>query len=564
MRSAHTAAERPSLFSAAASDTGLRRENNEDRYHCDPAAGLFMVIDGVGGQAAGEKAAETALSMLRARLERETGAPAERLREAITLANNEVHRLGGLQPEWEGMACVLTVALVADGRLVAGHVGDTRLYVFEDGGVQKVTHDHSPVGEREDRGELPEPDAMRHPRRNEIFRDVGSEAHNPGDDEFVEIIERPFREDSALLLCSDGLTDMLPSTALADVVYASASQPQNVVSRLVDAANAAGGKDNVTAVFVAGSRFAERAKTYAGGPHAPSAPVDAPERAPESGPNRSAVRRVSIPRWLALVSMLLLGAVLAGGFGFLALTRVGGATEWAVQANRPAGWARTWTVGYEESDDFGTIEEALAAAHPGDTVRVGPGEYRAPIRLRRGVALVAVPRREAIVRPPVGAEPGVAVLAPAGASRLAGFRISGESDRPLSVGIHVEGASIEIDDVEVAGASRAGIVIDGSSKAMLRGSYIHDNAGIGVEVRPGAAPSLLNNVIAANGRQAGKPRPGLEVQEPVRLRMFGNIVLGNGEDQVAGLPAANRADIARDNIVGTPAAPPAAVRKPTK
>jgi len=96
---AHTA-----LAAAGASHTGLQRENNEDRFHCDPARGVFMVIDGVGGHAAGEKAAETALTLIRARLERETGRPADRVREAIALANNEIVRLGASEPSWAGKA----------------------------------------------------------------------------------------------------------------------------------------------------------------------------------------------------------------------------------------------------------------------------------------------------------------------------------------------------------------------------------------------------------------------------------------------------------------------------
>ena len=79
---------------------GCRREVNEDRFHCDVGRGLFLVIDGVGGQAAGGKAADVALAMLRARLERETGPPADRLREAIAIANNEIHALAATRPEW--------------------------------------------------------------------------------------------------------------------------------------------------------------------------------------------------------------------------------------------------------------------------------------------------------------------------------------------------------------------------------------------------------------------------------------------------------------------------------
>ncbi|HEV3486200.1 MAG TPA: protein phosphatase 2C domain-containing protein, partial [Vicinamibacterales bacterium] len=168
---------------------GLQREINEDRFHYDPARGIFMVVDGVGGHAAGEQAADIAVSMLRARLERETGPVPDRIREAITIANNEIHRHASLRPEWKGMACVLTVAIVENGRATVGHVGDTRLYKLRQGRLAKVTLDHSPVGEREDANELSEADAMRHPRRNEGYRDVGSEPHEPTDSGFIDIFE---------------------------------------------------------------------------------------------------------------------------------------------------------------------------------------------------------------------------------------------------------------------------------------------------------------------------------------------------------------------------------------
>src|SRR5215475_2004371 len=116
------------LIAAGQTDSGRQRTVNEDRFHCDAARGLFMVIDGVGGQAAGGKAADVALSMLRMRLERETGPVSERVREAITIANNEIYRLARTRREWNGMACVLTIAVVEHGTATIGHVGDTRLY----------------------------------------------------------------------------------------------------------------------------------------------------------------------------------------------------------------------------------------------------------------------------------------------------------------------------------------------------------------------------------------------------------------------------------------------------
>src|SRR5580698_5553436 len=181
-------AVKTSLRYAAASDPGKRRKNNEDRYHVDPDRGIYAVIDGVGGQAAGETAAGVAVEVIRERLERQTGTPEERLREAIALANNEIYSLAHSNPEWSGMACVLTVALVEDDIVTVGHVGDSRLYLLQSGSITKMTHDHSPVGEREDRGELTEDEAMHHARRNEIYRDVGSAEREPDDPGFIEKI----------------------------------------------------------------------------------------------------------------------------------------------------------------------------------------------------------------------------------------------------------------------------------------------------------------------------------------------------------------------------------------
>ena len=158
------------------------------------------------------------------------------------------------------MACVLTVVVVDDGRAIVGHVGDTRLYKLRDGRIDKVTRDHSPVGEREDsqgdlraRGDAPSAGAMRC-----IATSVPT-PHEPGDPGFVDLHEIPFEPDAALLLCSDGLTDLIDSSAIQQIVERSAGRPQQVVKGLIDAANAAGGKDNVSAVYVEGERFAASA-----------------------------------------------------------------------------------------------------------------------------------------------------------------------------------------------------------------------------------------------------------------------------------------------------------------
>src|SRR5687767_11821775 len=238
------------LSAAGGTDAGLQRDVNEDRYHIDEARGVFIVIDGIGGQAAGGKAADVALSMMRERLERETGPVSDRLREAVAIANNEIYRLSTARPEWDGMACVLTAVVLKNGTATIGHVGDTRLYKLRHGRIEKITRDHSPVGEREDAKALSEFEAMRHPRRNEVYRDVGSEPHSPGDAEFVDVQEIPFEPDAALLLCSDGLSDLVDSASIFRTATNLAGRPEDVVRGLLEAAIAAGGTDNVTTVYV--------------------------------------------------------------------------------------------------------------------------------------------------------------------------------------------------------------------------------------------------------------------------------------------------------------------------
>src|SRR6516162_10743518 len=199
------------LTTAAGSDPGRVRQNNEDAFHSDPDRGIFLVVDGIGGHAAGEHAATIAVERVRARLERQTGTAEQRMREAITMANNEILHAARSNPEWTGMACVLTLVLLDNGSAVVGHVGDSRLYLIRRGEIRKITHDHSPIGEREDNRELSETEAMRHPRRNEVFRDVGSEEHSPDDPDFIELQRLAFDSDTALLLCSDGLSDQVGS-----------------------------------------------------------------------------------------------------------------------------------------------------------------------------------------------------------------------------------------------------------------------------------------------------------------------------------------------------------------
>ena len=241
--------------SRAAGDTdpGLQREQNEDRFFFDEAKGVYCVIDGVGGHNAGERAAAIAADVLRASMERTSEAD---LRAAFARASDAIYEAASHDAALSGMACVVSLAAISNGRVRFAHVGDTRLYKLHAGTITKLTRDQSPVGELEDSGALTETEAMRHPRRNEIYKDLGSRP--PGPDVAASILtgDVAFEPDAALLLCSDGLTDQVSSGSIRRIVEAFAGSPALAVQELLTAANDAGGKDNVTVVIVEGERFA--------------------------------------------------------------------------------------------------------------------------------------------------------------------------------------------------------------------------------------------------------------------------------------------------------------------
>jgi serine/threonine protein phosphatase PrpC len=534
------------LRAAGHTDPGLQRDVNEDRFHFDVARGVFAVVDGVGGQAAGGKAADVALSMLRTRLERETGPTVERVREAITIANNEVHRIASLRPEWNGMACVLTVAVVEDGRAVVGHVGDTRLYKLRDDRIEKITRDHSPVGEREDASEISEFEAMHHPRRNEVYRDVGSDVHEPADADFIDLHEIPFEADEALLMCSDGLTDVVESSSINDIVQQFGGQPQQVVHALIDAANDAGGKDNVTVVYVEGERFApvraESRRNHGADRSGGAVPATVEKRSearqlPGVGPQRNVIK-------IALVALL--AAVTT-----LALVRWGPSWPVAIPSRFPP-LVSTATVVVQPTD---SIAAALERAGPGSTVLVEPGEYRERVVLRTGVRVVSrVPRAATIRLPGTASERDPAVVA-AGISgaELVGFRIVGDAATPLGTGLLVKDAELSVVDIEMTGAVTVAIDLDdpdnlngGSARVAVIASDIHDNPGAALAIRAGASPRIAHNVFLRNGLSE-RARAALIIEQGAQPRFFGNVFHGITAKVFGVLTDEVRTALVRDN-----------------
>jgi serine/threonine protein phosphatase PrpC len=518
---------------AGFSHRGLVRSNNEDRFHCDPGRGIFFVVDGVGGQAAGETAAETAVAQLRRRLERRTGDVRTRLREAIALSNNEIHRLAQARPDWRGMACVLTAAVVENGRLVAGHVGDTRLYKIGPGRIDKLTHDHSPIGEREDRGEIGELEAMRHPRRNEVYRDVGSTSHTPADTDFIEIVESPFEADSALLLCSDGLTDQVTAARILALAEAHAGDPAAMARALVDAANAEGGKDNVTAVVVVGEDFDASVRRRRPVARRPSGAADA----------EPATKRARSRAWIWFLAGALSGI---GAYAILDARLLDGLLGSLEPPAAPA-LPRRLDVRGDGSAPFATISAALQAARPGDTVVVGPGEYREQVRLRDGVTLASDAPGGATLRP-VAPGPAVITAEDLRGGRVSGLRIAGDAAAPAQIGLHVANAAIVVEDLEIAGTLAAAIEIRGPAPVTLRANHLHDNAGTGVLVRADAHVWLAHNLIVRNGRPPADPRPGVDIEPGAMLTFVGNVITGNGAEGIRGAPEPERERIDAANV----------------
>lgn len=235
-------------------DTGRVRANNEDEFITQEVMhNKFMiagVIDGVGGYAGGEIAAALTKEVILRELETIEPDLISQLSRVFYLANEEIatHKKGDL--ELMDMACVATLAVIdrQNNLLHYVHVGDTRLYLFRDHSLVKISHDQSFVGFLEDSGRLTEEAAMQHPKRNQINQALGLASRMGMTDPYFETGSSPFLPDDLILLCSDGLTDMVDAALITAVL----NGPETLAvkaARLVEEANLAGGKDNVTVVL---------------------------------------------------------------------------------------------------------------------------------------------------------------------------------------------------------------------------------------------------------------------------------------------------------------------------
>jgi serine/threonine protein phosphatase PrpC len=226
---------------ASLTDTGRRRRHNEDAYVCKPP--LFAVADGMGGAQAGELASSLAAAALRDDTSEQVGGE-QRVDELIQEANRRVYQRQSQDAAASGMGTTMTVALVEDGRVAIGHVGDSRAYLIRDRRLEQLTEDHSLVAELVRSGKLSPEEAEAHPQRSVITRALGTDP-----DVDVDTFSVETKPGDLFLLCSDGLSSMVDDETILREVERNRGDLGAAAKALVRAANKGGGDDNITVVF---------------------------------------------------------------------------------------------------------------------------------------------------------------------------------------------------------------------------------------------------------------------------------------------------------------------------
>jgi PPM family protein phosphatase len=238
---------------------GRQRQHNEDAFVVQDEAQLFLVADGMGGHAAGEIASKIAVDsvsefILHTRGDDGTWPHAydeqyrrttNRLLAAVRIANSRVIEAMRKDARLRGMGTTIVACMVDESTVSFAHVGDSRAYMIRDGEISRITNDHSWVFEQVQAGMLSEAEAEKHPLRNVITRALGGALQVTPD-----AAEVPARSGDVFLLCSDGLTGMVPEGEILRLVIENEGNLEEACQQLIAAANERGGLDNVTAVLV--------------------------------------------------------------------------------------------------------------------------------------------------------------------------------------------------------------------------------------------------------------------------------------------------------------------------
>jgi protein phosphatase len=272
---------------AERTDTGRQRKGNEDAYFA--RSPLFAVADGMGGAQAGEVASAAAIEAIERGLPDGPGSPEERLASLVLDANERIIALAAEDQGRAGMGTTMTAAYLTEAEVAVAHVGDSRLYRLRGGELERLTEDHTLVAELERQGKITQEEAGRHPQRSIITRALGAEP-----DIQVDHHTWPARDGDVYLICSDGLM-MFPEERIGEIVR-NAPDLRSAARALVDAANAGGGRDNITVVLfrveeVGAGRSAADQDTSTGMPAVAQPPAEVAEE-----PRRTEARQPRAPR----------------------------------------------------------------------------------------------------------------------------------------------------------------------------------------------------------------------------------------------------------------------------
>jgi len=246
---------------AVSSDPGLRRSSNEDSFRSRPDLGLYIVADGMGGHVAGEVASRVAVEAIEVFIQETAGADknrtwpfpfeptlsleANRLKAAFRLANRRIASAIADSQDLRGMATTASALLTGPEGACVAHVGDSRVYALRQGKLEQLTNDHSWVEEQVRAGTMSPIAARQHPWRNVVTRALAG-----GEDPEVDVTQVQPRRSERYLLCSDGLFSVVSDDRIAEILGRRDIPLEQVCRELIDAANAAGGPDNITALVL--------------------------------------------------------------------------------------------------------------------------------------------------------------------------------------------------------------------------------------------------------------------------------------------------------------------------
>jgi protein phosphatase len=232
---------------AGKTDIGLKRKSNEDAFFISPDQHFCLAADGVGGAAAGGVASkiftESTIETFSGLSDRSEKEIKHRVKEAFRLANDNILKQATQNPDHTGMGCTAELLAFSEEGFIIGHIGDSRTYCLRNGQLEQLTRDHTLVQQQLEEGLITRDKLNQHPLRNVLFRCLG----RTKEIEF-DLLKGKARPDDLFLLCSDGLTDMVPDDQIHDILC-SGIDIRHKVEELIETAKSAGGKDNITVVL---------------------------------------------------------------------------------------------------------------------------------------------------------------------------------------------------------------------------------------------------------------------------------------------------------------------------